>query len=90
MTAARSLRLALVGPLPPPFGGMANQTRQLAELLHGEGIAVEVVPGVTAIASASEAGSPDASQGSGVAGAVLVVASSSMLESILRPEPESG
>lgn len=43
MTAARSLRLALVGPLPPPFGGMANQTRQLAELLHGEGIAVEVV-----------------------------------------------
>lgn len=38
-----SLRLALVGPLPPPFGGMANQTRQLAELLRGEGVAVEVV-----------------------------------------------
>lgn len=40
---AHSLRLALVGPLPPPFGGMANQTRQLAELLRGEGVAVEVV-----------------------------------------------
>ena len=38
-----SLRLALVGPLPPPFGGMANQTCQLAELLHGEGVSVEVV-----------------------------------------------
>jgi len=38
-----SLRLALVGPLPPPFGGMGNQTRQLAELLRGEGVAVEVV-----------------------------------------------
>lgn len=38
-----SLRLALVGPLPPPFGGMANQTCQLAELLRGEGMAVEVV-----------------------------------------------
>jgi glycosyltransferase involved in cell wall biosynthesis len=40
---ASALRLALVGPLPPPFGGMANQTRQLAELLRGEGVAVEVV-----------------------------------------------
>jgi len=27
------LRVGLVGPLPPPAGGMANQTRQLAELL---------------------------------------------------------
>lgn len=27
------LRIGLVGPLPPPAGGMANQTRQLAELL---------------------------------------------------------
>jgi len=42
MTPA-SLRLALIGPLPPPFGGMANQTRQLVELLRGEGVAVEVV-----------------------------------------------
>jgi glycosyltransferase involved in cell wall biosynthesis len=37
------LRLALVGPLPPPAGGMANQTRQLATLLTAEGVAVEVV-----------------------------------------------
>lgn len=28
------LRVTLVGPLPPPAGGMANQTRQLAELLR--------------------------------------------------------
>ena len=27
------LHIGLVGPLPPPSGGMANQTRQLAELL---------------------------------------------------------
>lgn len=37
------LRLLLVGPLPPPAGGMANQTRQLAELLRGEGAQVELV-----------------------------------------------
>ena len=36
-------KLCLVGPLPPPEGGMANQTRQLAELLRGEGLTVEVV-----------------------------------------------
>jgi glycosyltransferase involved in cell wall biosynthesis len=36
-------RMALVGPLPPPAGGMANQTRQLAALLAGEGLAVEIV-----------------------------------------------
>lgn len=40
---APSIRIALVGPLPPPFGGMANQTRQLAELLRSEGVGVEVV-----------------------------------------------
>lgn len=28
------LHVGLVGPLPPPAGGMANQTRQLAELLR--------------------------------------------------------
>ena len=43
MTEMRGLRLTLVGPLPPPSGGMANQTRQLGELLHGEGVTVEVV-----------------------------------------------
>ena len=37
------LRVLLVGPLPPPAGGMANQTRQLAELLRGEGASVELV-----------------------------------------------
>ena len=36
-------RICVVGPLPPPEGGMANQTRQLAELLRGEGLAVEIV-----------------------------------------------
>jgi glycosyltransferase involved in cell wall biosynthesis len=37
------LRVALVGPLPPPPGGMANQTRQLSRLLAQEGVHVEVV-----------------------------------------------
>lgn len=37
------LRIVLVGPLPPPAGGMANQTRQLGELLRQEGAQVEVV-----------------------------------------------
>lgn len=36
-------RLTLVGPLPPPSGGMANQTRQLATLLAAEGCEVRVV-----------------------------------------------
>ena len=37
------LYIGLVGPLPPPSGGMANQTRQLAQLLRSEGVYVEVV-----------------------------------------------
>lgn len=37
------LRVALVGPLPPPAGGMANQTRQLAELLQREQASVALV-----------------------------------------------
>ncbi len=36
-------RLTLVGPLPPPSGGMANQTRQLAKLLAADGVDVRVV-----------------------------------------------
>lgn len=36
-------RIGLVGPLPPPMGGMANQTRQLADLLRAEGLEIEVV-----------------------------------------------
>ncbi len=37
------VRIMLVGPLPPPAGGMANQTRQLGELLRGEGADVATV-----------------------------------------------
>ena len=37
-----ALRIGLVGPLPPPPGGMANQTRQLADLLGAEGIDVVI------------------------------------------------
>lgn len=46
MTASgrTALRIALVGPVPPPAGGMANQTRQLKGLLEREGLAVEMVP----------------------------------------------
>ena len=40
---AKGLRIGLVGPLPPPSGGMANQTRQLARLLGQEGVEVEIV-----------------------------------------------
>jgi L-malate glycosyltransferase len=39
----RGLKIALVGPLPPPSGGMANQTRQLSELLASEGAVVTIV-----------------------------------------------
>ena len=35
--------IGLVGPLPPPSGGMANQTRQLARLLAESGLSVELV-----------------------------------------------
>ena len=40
---AKGLRIGLVGPLPPPSGGMANQTRQLARLLEQERVEVEIV-----------------------------------------------
>ena len=43
MSAMPGLRIVLVGPLPPPSGGMANQTRALAGLLAGEGALVTVV-----------------------------------------------
>ena len=39
----KSLHIGLVGPLPPPSGGMANQTLQLAKLLRQENIHVDVV-----------------------------------------------
>ena len=38
-----ALRIAVVGPLPPPAGGMANQCQQLVQLLTSEGIDVELV-----------------------------------------------
>ena len=37
------LHIGLVGPLPPPFGGMDNPMRQLAELLRSEGLSVSFV-----------------------------------------------
>lgn len=40
---AANLRVGLVGPLPPPSGGMANQTRQLMGLLREQGCTVELV-----------------------------------------------
>ena len=40
---AKPLQLCLVGPVPPPAGGMANQTLQLAELLRSDGAEVELV-----------------------------------------------
>lgn len=39
----KRIKLALVGPLPPPAGGMARQTMQLAELLAEQNIQVEVI-----------------------------------------------
>lgn len=39
-----ALRLGLVGPVPPPNGGMAMQTAQLARLLAAEGVEVTLVP----------------------------------------------
>jgi glycosyltransferase involved in cell wall biosynthesis len=38
-----TMRVAIIGPLPPPSGGMATQTRQLREMLDGAGVAVEIV-----------------------------------------------
>lgn len=37
------MHIGLVGPLPPPSGGMANQTKQLAHLLTSEGIQVTLI-----------------------------------------------
>ena len=38
-----TLQLGLVGPVPPPNGGMAMQTQQLARLLASEGVAVSLL-----------------------------------------------
>ncbi|WP_206613436.1 glycosyltransferase family 4 protein [Parahaliea mediterranea] len=37
------MKLGLVGPLPPPNGGMAMQTEQLARLLREDGVQVDVL-----------------------------------------------
>ena len=37
------LYIGLVGPLPPPSGGMANQTEQLARLLRQEGAQIKLI-----------------------------------------------
>lgn len=39
----RKKKIGLVGPLPPPFGGMANQLQQLQKLLQKEGVGAYVV-----------------------------------------------
>lgn len=44
MTGLAGLRIGLVGPLPPPAGGMAMQTQQLAELLRAAQAHVTLVP----------------------------------------------
>lgn len=41
--SAKGLKIGLVGPLPPPAGGMAGQCQQLHDLLHADGIAVLLV-----------------------------------------------
>src|SRR5204863_2078818 len=43
MNSLNGTVVGLVGPLPPPSGGMANQTRQLARLLGECGLTVELV-----------------------------------------------
>ncbi|MGB0987074.1 MAG: glycosyltransferase family 4 protein [Pseudoalteromonas spongiae] len=40
---AKLARVVIVGPLPPPAGGMANQTRKLAEFLRSEQLEVDIV-----------------------------------------------
>lgn len=43
MSGFDGLRLTIVGPLPPPPGGMANQTLQLARLIEEAGAQVHTV-----------------------------------------------
>ncbi len=58
MNGLAGLRIALVGPVPPPAGGMAMQTRQLAELLQGAQARVTLVPTNAAYRPAFVAGWP--------------------------------
>lgn len=41
--SVNNMHICLVGPIPPPAGGMANQTRQLKTLLQQDGATVELV-----------------------------------------------
>ena len=43
MSGFDGLRVGVVGPVPPPAGGMAMQTRQLVQLLDGERAKVSLV-----------------------------------------------
>jgi glycosyltransferase involved in cell wall biosynthesis len=43
MTSFDGLRVGLIGPLPPPAGGMAMQTEQLARLLRSAGADVDIL-----------------------------------------------
>lgn len=43
LAAAGWPHVCIVGPLPPPAGGMANQCEQLQRLLRGEGVQVSFV-----------------------------------------------
>ncbi len=40
---SRFKKVTIVGPLAPPAGGMANQTKKLAEFLRSENITVDVI-----------------------------------------------
>jgi glycosyltransferase involved in cell wall biosynthesis len=44
MVGVERTRIALIGPVPPPSGGMANQTKQLKRLLESSSAAVDFVP----------------------------------------------
>jgi len=44
MTIFADLRIAVVGPVPPPAGGMANQTKALVDALRDEGAKVTLIP----------------------------------------------
>lgn len=37
-------KIGLIGPIPPPYGGIANQTEQLKNLLEEEEIQVDFIP----------------------------------------------
>ena len=42
--APKSGPVLIVGPVPPPYGGMALQARALVERLRGDGVAAELLP----------------------------------------------